>query len=250
MPRTEHFIPIVPRVLAALSLIGLLIAGCGASDFGGDIRVSGPQRHTLDARSPQSDQIRLPGDRVFNIHLKSSQQTPGPDGTARGDSSATPDGTARANATAENRSSASANFQLGHRLENATNQARTVSVNLEYQLRYDVRASDPPAKGTLATANLQFLILDKRQRPVARLVVIQSTSDELVGQTETTQSHQLEIIAEPDNHYDVLLYGKVDVSADEDQQARATLAIDRVRMRLTLGPGPADTQPSPATTQP
>jgi len=227
-----------------LGALVLLLGGCGGADFGGEIRVPANQRHVLAADTPAHDQVLLPGDHTFNIHLKTSSQNPGTDGTARGDSDATPEGQAFCLAEAADGGTAQAEFKLGHRIEHESKNRQAVAIQVEFELEQSVEASRQPASDTLATGDLFLAVLDARKRPIANVPINQTTSDDAVGTSLTTCRFNLPVLFEPDQSYNIILFGKVQATAAYTQQAAARLSVHGLKMRLTFTPAPAETQPS------
>jgi len=229
--------------------VWLLIGGCGGAGFGGEIRVPLEQRHALTATSPPNYQIRLPGDRVFNIHLKASTQDPGYEGRARGDSDATPDGNAFCTAQAANGGTSSAQFTLGDCIDNGTDRRQAVAIQVECELEQEIRAPHLPAAKTLASANLSLMVLDARQRPQVNMPVTQVTSDQAIGTVATTQQFHLSAVFEPQQSYNIILQGKVDSATAVGQEATARLQVRQLKMRLTFSPAPPESAPASAPAQ-
>jgi len=223
-------------------LVLLGFSGCGGMDFGGDIRVPADERHVLAAGSPSTDQILLPGDRTFNIHLKNSSQNPGTDGSARGDSDATPEGNAFCVAEVANGGFAMAEFKIGHRIDHQTEKRQEVTIRAEFELEQSIEASQIPAAETLASENLVLGVLDSRKRFVASLNITQATSDSALSYTQGTRRPSIRVIFEPDQIYNIILYGKVDASSARTQQASVRVSVRGLKMRLTFAP--AETQPT------
>jgi len=246
----------MPRVFAwavGLSMpVWLLIGGCGNAGFSGEIRVPLEQRHALTPTSPLSDQVRLPGDRVFNIHLKTSDRDAGPVGAASSDSDATPDGNACCTAQAANGGTSSAQFTLGDCIDNETDRRQSVAIQVECELEHEIRAPHLPAPKTLASANLTLMVLDRRKRPLVSMPVTQVTSDQAIGTVVTTQRFQLSAVFEPHQSYNIFLQGKVDSATAAGQEAAARLQVRQLKMGLTFSPAPPESAPAsaPAKTKP
>jgi hypothetical protein len=199
-----------------------------------------------------ADQVRLPGDRMFNIHIKSSSQDPGAQGAARGDSDAAEDGQAFASAQSATGGIAEAHFVLGHRLDNESDRTLSAGIQVEFELEQEIRAPREPARTTIATANLDLVILDARKHPLTSIPVVQTTSDQAVGTSLTTCRYNLSALFEPQQNYNVLLQGNVRSETAPGQQAEARLQVRNLRMRLTFAPAPPDSAPadSAATSRP
>jgi len=119
---------------ACFLVVGLWLAGCGGLDMGSEIRVPIGQRHEITSLVSGKAMFNLPGDHVFNIHLKTSTQNPGPNGTARGDADAGEDGSAYCLAEATNGGQAAAEFRLGQRLANRTGQVLIATIEADCRL--------------------------------------------------------------------------------------------------------------------
>jgi len=232
------------RVWLVLGPVGLLIAGCGGADFGGEVSVPVEQRSVLAADTALTDQIRLPGDRAFNIHLKSGTRNPGPDGTAREESDATAAGEARALAEAGNGGTAASEFRIGHALDNQSNKALNVGIQVEFELAHTLTASSQPASQTQATGDLHWVVLDARKRTLANMDIAQLISDEARTQSSTVERHTLDVTFEPNQTYSIMLYGKAVASAAVNQKASASLDIRNLKMRLTFAPATPSSRPA------
>ncbi|HOW70641.1 MAG TPA: hypothetical protein PKY77_08575 [Phycisphaerae bacterium] len=224
--------------------VALLLGGCGGADFGGDVVVPVTQRSVLAAEVALADPIRLPGDRTFNIHLKSGTRDPGADGTAREESDATAAGDARALAETTNGGTAASEFRVGHALDNQSNKAIRVGIQVELELAHALRASPQPASQTQATGTLRLVVLDGRKRTLANLDIAHLVSDEARAQSSSLERHALDVTFDPNQTYSVILYGKAAASAAADQQASASIDVRNLKMRLTFTPAAPSSQPA------
>ncbi len=231
-------------------LVTLWIIGCGGEGFGGEVRVPLEKRHALATETPTAGEVRLPGDRTFNIHQPTSSRDAGPLGgtnNADSDSDASPEGNAFCLAKAANGGAASADFMLGHRIDNETNTRQTVGIQIEFELTQETHGPAEPAAKTLATGNLTIRIIDARRRPIATVPVAQVNSDSAVGSSLNTYRFSLSEVFEPHQHYSMLLQGNVKADADAGQEVSARLAVQNLRMRLTFSPAPPENAAPDAT---
>lgn len=216
----------------------LALSGCGGADFGGDVRVPGPERYVLATGTAAGEPLALPGDRGFNIHVKQSSQNPGAHGTARGDSDASRDGKAFCRAEATGGGAASAEFKIGHRIDNRSEGTQLASISVEFRLNESVEICDAPKGNTLAKAELFLVVLDSRKRVVSTTTIIQTDSDQAVGRTEGPQQRLISARLEPAESYDVMLFGRAEAVTEADapteQKAAARIEIDQVRMNLSF----------------
>ncbi len=222
------------------------LAGCGGPDLGPVARVPVAERHILTAGSPAGVALSLPGDRAFVIHIKQSTQNLGSSGQARGESDSTAQGRAFAAAQAENGGSATADFKLGHRIDNASAVTQVMTARIDFALEQTLDASEVPAPATLAKADLKLLVVDSHQRVVSSTVLVQATTDDSVGSASIPQQRHLLARLEPGESYDVVLYGKVDATAADQQKSSTRLDVDGLKMSFTFSPAttrPAGTQP-------
>jgi len=231
-----------PHRLAGLLASALLLPGCSASDVGGEIRVHVARQHALSSEQLTAGPVHLPGDRGFNIHVKKSSRNPGPDGGATSDSDATADGRALCLAQAADGGSASADFHLGHRFVNRTGSPQSVQIEVEYELDQAIEASPVPTARTLATADMDLVVVDSRKRSIAKMGVVHATSDEAAATLSSRDRRTLTLRFEPGRWYDVILFGQVHADADEGQKARARLDVGQLKMHLSFSP--AATQPA------
>ncbi|HSW47171.1 MAG TPA: hypothetical protein VLM89_16530 [Phycisphaerae bacterium] len=237
-------------VTGLCGLTGLLATGCGGGGYGGEIRVPVEQRHALTAGSQTPDQIRLPGDRLFNIHLKNSNRDAGPQGTALGDSDATPDGQAFCAVSAGGEGVANAEFTIGHRVDNESDRRLAATIQVEFELQQELQAPGVPAAKTLATANLTLTILDGRKHTLATVPVLAITSDQAVGSAQSTCRHNLSALLEPQQSYSVILQGNTHTETTAGQEASGRLQVRNLHMRLTFAPAPPASGPAAGTSRP
>jgi len=224
----------------------LLLAGCGGAEFGQDARVPAGERYILAAGSPAGASLNLPADRPFNIHVKQSSQDQGPTGTATSRSDATPDGKAFARAETADGGSAKAEFKIGHRIDNTTAATHMMSLDISFNLRQEIAASDVPAPATLAKAYLVLAVIDSHKRAVSNTVVVQGTSDDARGEAAFPQQRHLTVRLEPGESYDVVLFGLVESAAGEDQRAAARIEVEGLQMALAFTPTPGASESAPA----
>ncbi|GMU22918.1 MAG: hypothetical protein AMXMBFR13_30020 [Phycisphaerae bacterium] len=232
------------RVIGTLLFSGWLVplAGCGGTDFGGEVQLAPAQEGALlDAGAPDSDVLNLPADRPFNIHMKNSSQNPGVEGKARGDSDAEAAGRAFALAEAAAGGTAQAEFRIGQRIVHAAARNQRAVITVEFKMDHALQAPVVPDPKTLATINLQLMVLDARKHVLARMPLVQTTTDEAVGSGSAGELRNLSVILEPSGRYDIMLYGQVESVAAPGQEAIARLDVGDLRMRLSF---------SPMTTQP
>lgn len=227
--------------LAGLAAAGLLI-GCGSTQFGADARVPVEARHLIRAGVPAGAALSLPGERGYNIHIKQSSQNLGATGEAVGRCDATAQGTALAEATASKGGSAKADFKIGHRIDNASGRAQTMAARVRFNLQHSVSASDAPAPATFAKADLVLVVIDSRKRAVSKSMVAQLNSDESQGTADLPQQRDITVHLEPDESYDLVLFGQVEAASADGQTASARIEMDRLEMDLTFAP--VTTQPA------
>ena len=221
-------------VIAAL--VGL---GCSGPDVP-ELRVPTERQHAL--RSLAERPLSLPEDQPFAIHVKKSAQEPGPDGTAEGGSDATPQGAGLCSARAANGGAASAEFTLGHRIDNQGDAAQSVALQVDFDLKTRVAVSSQPAPVTGSAASLDLLVADGRHRIVARIPVLQGTSETGSADGLAHEQRNLRLRFEGRQSYDVMLVGKANAKAAPGQDAEARLEAGGLKMRLTFTP--AASQPA------
>ncbi len=228
------------------ALLCLVPCGCGGGSYNAEIRVPLNERHELSTGISSAEAIRLPGDRTFNVHQKTSGQDKGPVGNARGDSDASPDGNAFCEARASNGATAQADFILGQRLENESDRRLAAGIQIEFELQHEIRGPSVAAPKTLATGGLNIVILDGRKRAVSTVPVAQINSDSAMGSSLNTHRFNLPAVFEPRQSYSIILQANVTSEADAAQEVLARLQVRNLRMELTFAPAPPDSKPAAA----
>ena len=218
-------------------------AGCSSGPDLGAIDLSPDQRHAVARQTPAATgPVRLPEERPFNVHLKNSSQNPGFVGHARGESDANGGGDAHAQAHADHGGSAAAEFTLGHRFEHAADVVHTGRIDVVFDLEQTVQASSPPEQKTAAVADLQLLVIDAHRREVAKIPLVQTTSDEVITQGNTHIRRRITLRLEPHLSYSVVLFAQVTAATGGNQQARAELRVRGLNLQISVLP--AQTQPA------
>jgi len=232
---------------ACFLVVGLWLTGCGGLDMGSEIRVPIGQRHEITRLVSGKAMFNLPGDHVFNIHLKTSTQNPGPNGTARGDADAGEDGSAYCLAEATNGGQAAAEFRLGQRLANRTGQVLIATIEADCRLDCRMQASEPTGPETLAETVLHLVVLDGHRRTLADVPLKNLTSDSGLGRASTTERHTLRVRMEPNQRYDVFLLGRTHARTGADRQARVRMDVRELQMRIRVQPERTRTRPAPVS---
>lgn len=226
-----------PRAVCSVAAAAMsLLCGCGAVQYGADARVPVAERHILAAGSPAGQNLQLPGDRGFNIHVKQSSQNLGAKGEARGSSDATAQGRAFADAVAERGGAAKAEFKLGHRVDNNSPAAQRMVAAVNFSLQQAMDASTPPSAETLAKAELLLLVIDSHKRVVSKTLIVQANSDESTGNASLPQQRDLAAQLEPGESYDIVLFGQVDAASSDNERATARLDVEQLQINLTFSP--------------
>jgi hypothetical protein len=229
--------------LVAVSLFPPFWAGCSGANFGEDPRVAPSERAVIGAGGADRTTIALPDGQPFNIHIKTSRQNPRADGTADSGSTAKETGTASAWAEASNTGSATADFKIGHRMVNNAESPQEIVVNAAFKLSRELRASPNPDPKTLAQATLHLAVIDQRKQVHAKVLAVQATSDEAIESATTQERRSIQLTLEPEMSYDIVMYGIVEVAADEDEAASARLELEDLTMEIkaeTASVGPSD----------
>lgn len=214
------------------------LCGCGDADLA-ELRVPAEQNHVIAASAPAAAPLSLPEDRPFAIHTKQSSQNPGAAGQAESQADATPAGAALCTAQAANGGSATANFVIGQRIDNRSPHAQKATIEVEFDVADELAADKTPAPQTVASAELTLVVLDGKRRSLARMPILQSTSDTAAGAVRSHDQRRIAVSFDPDQSYDVVLHGKVEASSSTDQSSQARIELKQLRMRLSFSPSAA-----------
>jgi hypothetical protein len=232
--RTKSKYPILP----AICLLGTVFFGCSGPEFG-EIRVPTAQQYTL-AEGKTDVPLTLPVDQAFAIHLKKSSQNPGAEGRAQGDSAAAPTGQSFCLAEGANGGTATAEFNIGHRIDNP-GPAESAQIQVNFSLKQSLSATKQPTTETIASANLLLVVLDARRKVLAKIPILQTSSDQAAGEGVVDEQRGLTVTLEAKQSYDVILFGQVQANSSAKQEARARIELEKLTMQFRF---------SPATTQP
>jgi len=227
----------------------LWLLGCSTMDVESEIQVPSNQQHRITQRVTQTMLLALPGDHVFNIHLKNSRQNPGPEGTARGQADARPEGDASCLVDTANGGTAAAEFRLGHRLENQTAQSLTATIETQCRIDCRIQASHPPQPETLADVALHLIVLDGSKKTLCDVPLKNLTSDSGLSESATTERQTVQLPLEPNQTYDVFLLGRAQARTAPSQQAQIRMDLRELKMRIRAQPVKAQTQPTASLVQ-
>jgi hypothetical protein len=236
--RSKHFASIWWTLPATL-MVSAALMGCNEPEFG-EIRVPAERQYILPAGTAEIP-LTLPADQPFAIHLKKSSQDAGPEGSARGDSNATQKGEAFCLAEVANGGKAAAEFSIGHRIDNHGS-AQTAQIQCSFGLKQSLAASSQPSTETMASANLLLVVLDGRKKILGRLPIIQVSSDQASGDSLIQEQRNLTVSLEPNQIYDVMLFGQVQAGSASKQEARVRLEIEKLMLQFRFFP--SATQPA------
>jgi len=203
-----------------------LAAGCGG-EFGETVRVAPERRTQVDGAQAEQPPIRLPADRPFNLVDARRSSSGGGQSESRAD----PSGTASCSAAATGGGEAEAEFQLGHVVENRSQQSADLVVRLhvDYACTFDgdrrVRDAAPDGFG------LKFFVMDSDKR-VYKRVLLAGLSDDLGPESwSAVQRPSFDLRLEPGRAYHLVLAGRVEVG-EGSQPASARIDVNSLKMEL------------------
>lgn len=222
---------------AALTAIALAAGGCGGQTLARRFDLPRDSRVSLAAADSSETILHFPEDKPFNITDKTSTQSPGMTGSAKGASQATPDGTAFCRVEAAQGGEASAEFHLGQCLNNPTDRPRiaTATFLCEYDIRAEQTGGDQsPTAGQVA---LEIYVNQENGRVLRRVPIENSVEDAEPAGGSGRIVKEFQVRLEPDTSYYFVLAGKV--SARTDQAGSARLEVEVKRLELTVRTGSA-----------
>jgi hypothetical protein len=228
-------------VVTGFTLI-VVLAGCGG-DFGTSVSVS-PERYQPIRPQADAQAVVFPGPEGFAIHDKTSQQNPGPSGTAASTADARPDGTASCNASVSQGGSASSSFILGAALRNDSNDPLPVAVTCDIEYDYTLHAT--ATSGGQATKGDLALVMEAREQNTGKLL-FQHPLATLSGYEDNVkrsdqQRVQLAATISPTASWRIVLQGKAGAESSKEGKAEVQLRVTRCQMTVKPLPAPASQQ--------
>jgi hypothetical protein len=176
--------------------------------------------------------FHMPTDIPFNITTKRSDQTPGMNGTARGESDAQSDGAGFCRVSASSGGAANASFELGHCVENRGSEPATAEA--VFVCEYAARISE--TEGDEADAktdySLDLYINDTDGRVLKHSPLEAASGDEGPRSGSTRFVDEFLVTLEPDRVYNFVLAGRV--SAETGSTGKADLQIEVKSLQLTI----------------
>lgn len=225
------------RYAGALTAIALVACGCGGETLARRFELPRDSRVSLAAADSSETVLRFPADKPFNITDKTSTQSPGMTGSAKGDSQATPSGTAYCRVEAAQGGEASAEFHLGQCLLNPTDrpQIATATFLCEYDIRAEQTQGDQSP--TASQVALEIYVNQENGRVLRRVPIENSVEDAEPAGGSGRIVKEFQVRLEPDTSYNFVLAGRV--TARTDQAGSAKLEVEVKRLELTVRTGPA-----------
>ncbi len=215
------------RRIAAF-ILGVVLAGCSeGGSVATNVRRPATQRPDIDRAQTASGVLALPKEQPYNVVSFKSGQS----GEARGESKAVGSDGVTCRAEGEVGGSAWGEFQLGYCFDNVTGDRLNASVRLKTSVTESVSLR-PGATGTelargasTAAVKLTFFIKDTNGLVVRSEDLLNSSLE--TGPHSTTNVHDLIFDAsfEPQRGYYLVLAGRVDAEAAENQKVSASLAV-------------------------
>jgi len=231
----------IRNVVTGFTVI-VLLAGC-SGDFGSPVAVS-PERYQPIRPQADAQAVVFPGPEGFAIHDKTSQQSPGPNGTAASAADARPDGTASCNASAGQGGSATSSFVLGAALRNDSSAPMPVAVTCDIEYDYALQATAP--SGGRSTNGTLALMMEAREQGTSKLL-FQHPLATLSGYEDNVkrsdqQRVQFAATISPTASWRIVLQGKVGAESAKEGKAEVQLRVTRCQMTVKPLPPPATQQ--------
>ncbi|UCG33841.1 MAG: hypothetical protein JSU68_04230 [Phycisphaerales bacterium] len=174
----------------------------------------------------------MPADVPFNITSKRSDQVPGMDGTARGESGAERDGTAFCRVSASNGGAASASFELGHCVENRGQQSAAAEAIFICEYEGSLSETEGTETNTSTTYALDLYINDTDGRVLKHNPFEAASGDEGPRSGSTRFVEEYLVTLEPGRVYNFVVAGKV--AAKTGAGGQADLGIKLKTLQLTI----------------
>ena len=221
-------------VLAGLSLVPvlLILGGCGGPSLTHDFQVPADERASITSAGSTEQVFRIPGDIPFNITSKRSDQVPGMEGTARGESGAEEAGTAFCRVSASDGGSASASFELGHCVENRGSQPATAEAVFVCEYEGSLSETEDTETNTTTTYALDLYINDTDGRVLKHNPFEAASGDEGPRSGSTRFVEEYVVTLEPGRVYNFVVAGKV--AAKTGLGGKADLKIEVKTLQLTI----------------
>jgi hypothetical protein len=207
-------------------------SGCGGAGLTYDFQVPAEQRAVLSSADEGEQVLRIPQDVRFNITDKTSGQTPGMKGSARGESAASGEGTASCSVKVADGGSAEASFHLGHCLENRGR--RAVLADATFTCEYKIRAiqKDGGEAPTVGNYSMELYVNDTDGRLLKQVPIETSSPDGVPVGGGGRLLKELRVRLEPGRVYNFVVAGQVE--AKTGAGGHADLGIELSALQLTV----------------
>lgn len=199
--------------------------GCGGQS-GFSFREPAGRRPDIDAEWLARGSLSIPADQPFLPPLLQSSQS-GSD--ARGEARPIGDHGAACQSQTKGKGSASGAFLLGYAFDNATGKALDAVISLRLSVRNTaaVELAGPAADAAeaIVTAMLDFSVKSTRGLELKRENLLDSDVSKGPRSSSDSMERIYEVRLEPGMGYYLMLEGRTQASANEDQSASAALEV-------------------------
>lgn len=216
----------------------ILVAACGFTLFGctsgggasAELRAQ-PKPTSFGGRSPGAT-LTLPGSDGLSITLASSERAAGLAGSAVSDATASKTGSAQASARVESGGTAAARFQLGHAIENDSDQQADFDITVAFDHRLDL-SSKPSRQFPDGHAELTLFATQQRTRQtVDQYAVVAQATDQGAGGGSGTASRSFSVTLGPHDVLNVFLSGAVTIECPEDRSAHCDISVNGLTIKV------------------
>ena len=94
----------------------------------------------------------------------------------------------------------------------------------------------------MASANLLLVVMDGRKKVLAKIPILQTSSDQAGGDSVIDEQRNLTVALDAKQSYDVILFGQVQANSAAKQTARARIELEKLTMQFRFSP--TATQPT------
>ncbi len=217
-------------VLTALSLV-VQVAGCGGQS-GFSFREPASRRPDIDAEMLTRGSLSIPADQPFLAPLLQSSQS---GSNARGEARPIGEHGAACQSQAKGKGHATGEFLLGYAFDNATGKALDAVIKVKLAVKNSAAIEDTAVSEEEAsvTGMLDFSVKTTRGLEVKRESLLNSDVARGPRTSSDSMERVYEVRLEPGMGYYLMLEGRTQASANENQTASAALEVSDVSFEIS-----------------
>ncbi len=235
----------LPAIIAGLLSLVPFVACGGGGDATTEVKMAAAERPDIDRAATSRGAISLPASEAFNYQSCRSGQSE----AGRGESKVLGKDGAVCRAEADQGGSAWSEFQLGYSFDNLVQEPLDAVIKLRLKVAESNvvkgQAPEEDEEPTSAATTLRFFIKDSNGSTLKDNNLLSSSVMTGPKQAGVRQELVFDARFEPDRGYYLIVAGRADVQASDEQSVSVQIEVTEVSLEIDWRPAKAAAIPPP-----